>query len=127
MYTLSTKVYLDPYTKCYKNVVTINQFPEGPLKSIVRQIKFKNLSAFQNNTYGACCNTPICGCEYALISLNNNSNKLVDWMCVDDIPNLFSFLTNNEYQIDTQITNMMSMNGITMNNSRIIAFINFHK
>ena len=115
-YTLSSRVFLDKTTQCYNNIVVINQFPIGPLATITKRMQFPALSPFKSSS--ACCNQ-VNQCEYAIMSMNGNGGN----MCVDEISNLFSFLRNNNYTIDTQLTNMISLGDIALNNQKIIAFI----
>lgn len=119
MYTLTTQPYLDKCNPYYKNIVTINLIPEGPLRYFVRRIQFPPLSTFQQySEYKQC--------GYALVSIsqgyNNNNNRL---MTPNEIPDLFSFLTANNYIIDTIITKMMNGSDIKLTNSNILCFIKY--
>ena len=131
-YTLFSRPYLDTYTKNYKNIVTINLQPKGPLGQFVRPIRFPPLSqfkfpsSFNNNNNGR---TQTCG--LALSSLNpffNNNKFGQGLMVVDEVPDLFSFLLSNGYKIDTSLTKMMNGSDIrfqTENANKIIAFITY--
>ena len=119
MYTLTTQPYLDKCNPYYKNIVTINLIPEGPLRYFVRRIHFPPLSTFQQySEYKQC--------GYALASVshgyNNTNNRL---MTPNEIPDLFSFLTANNYIIDTSITKMMNGSNIKLTNSNILCFIKY--
>jgi len=154
-YMISSQVYRDTYNQydqCYKNIITINLIPKGPLTHFVRRIQMPYLSPFQ---YGNNCGTSNgCGnrglgmnnCALALISLRNSfcnggggvgggvgvagglqvGNKYSgELMCDDEIPDLFSFLLSNGYKIDTSLTKMMNTSEVRLNNSKIIAFITY--
>jgi hypothetical protein len=127
-YTLFSRPYLDTYNQNYKNIVTINLPPKGPLGKFVRTVKFSPLSQFKfpsNYNYNRGQS-----CGLGLISLNqyNNSCKGQGLMSVDEVPDLFSFLLSNGYKIDTSLTKMMNTSDIrfqTENSNKIIAFITY--
>ena len=123
-YFLSSEVYLDQYLQCYKNIVTINIFPEGPLRKIVRRIQTPPLSTFQVN--GPC--NPIQKCQLALLSPSNSNNDGYGCGCLmteDEIPDLYSFLLSNGYKIDTSFTKMMNAGEVKFNNKKIIFFFTY--
>jgi hypothetical protein len=95
--------------------------PKGPLKFFVRRIQLPPLSHFQ---YPGPCN-PLQKCGLALISLRGNYNNCNDLMTPDEIPDLFSFLTSNGYQINTSVTKMMNTNSIKLNNKNILCFFTY--
>ena len=126
-FTITTQPYLDKcaYNQCYKNIMMINVIPEGPLNAFVRRINLPYLSPFQRE--GSCNQLPKCG--LALTSLLNHSNSNYNYnqrscgnnlMTPNEIPDLYSFLTSNGYQIDTQLTNMMNNSEVKLTNSRIV-------
>jgi hypothetical protein len=109
--TLFSQPFLDTYNQCYKNIVTINMMPQGPLAQLVRRVQFPPLSTFKQ--LGPC--TRINNCGLALSTLNgffynnNNCNKnCSNLMIVDEVPNLMSYLLSNGYTINTSITKMLN-------------------
>ena len=111
-FTITTQPYLDKSSlnnQCYKNILMINVVPDGPLNAFVRRLQLPRLSPFQ--TGGSCDQIQQCGlvlinpflnsCSYSNNSVKNGSN----YMTPNEIPNLYSFLTANGYQIETQLTN----------------------
>ena len=125
-YFLSSEVYLDQYLQCYKNIITINLFPEGPLKKIVRQIQTPPLSTFQVN--GPC--NPLKKCTLALLSpnMNNGSGSGSNCGCLmteDEIPDLYSFLLSHGYKIDNSFTKMMNAGEVRFNNKKIVFFFTY--
>jgi len=127
-FTITTQPYLDN-NQCYKNILTINLVPEGPLQHFVRRLKPTRLSPFQVNNYNG-----FCGCDLVLInpfpnlcSYSNNCGKKCDnYMSPNEIPGLFSFLTANGYQIETQLTNMMNNSPVKLTNSRIVCSATYY-
>ena len=121
-FTITTQPYLDKSSwdnQCYKNILMVNVVPDGPLNSLVRRLQLPRLSPFQ--TGGPCNQTQQCG----LVLLNPFSNlscgkKGCNYMTPNEIPDLYSFLTSNGYQIDTQLTNMMNNSEVKLTNSRIV-------
>lgn len=122
-YMLSTRVFLDTYNQCYKNIIVINLLPDGPLKRIVRRLQMPPLSPF--NVPGPCCSRN--NCALALLSLrggcgNGQGNCLMN---DDEIPDLFSFLLSNGYKIDTSLTKMMNQSEIKINDNKILCFFTY--
>jgi hypothetical protein len=103
--TITCIPYYDRFNQCYKNILSVNAIPKGPLSKFVRKIKYDKLSPFQKN--GPCYTYD--SCKYVIISMDNVCN---DFMTQEQIYNLTSFLLSNGYQIENQITN-------TLNNSQI--------
>jgi hypothetical protein len=127
--SLFSQPYLDTYNQCYKNIVTINFMPQGPLANLVRNVQFPKLSPFKQSGH---CNM-IQNCGIALLSLQgcaSGCNKFgSNLMVVDEIPTLFSFLLSNNYTIDTSITKMLNQSDIrfnTDNGNKLICFISYN-
>ena len=123
-FTITSQPFYDQYNQCYKNVLAVNVEPDGPLKAFVRRLRLPRLSPFQDQ--GACNNIDKCG----LVLTNfgtcynnynyNNSNKCCDLMTPNEIPDLCSFLTANGYQIETQLTNMLLQNDVSVTSGKRI-------
>ena len=120
-FTITTQPYLDTsaYNQGYKNILMINVVPAGPLNAIVRRLRLPRLSPFQANNDN--CNS-IQNCVLVLINpyFNNCGKKGCQYMTPNEIPDLYSFLTSNGYQIETQLTNMMNNSEVKLTNSRIV-------
>jgi len=127
-FTITSQPFYDQYNQCYKNIMMINVEPQGPLRRLVRRTKLPRLSPFQRE--GPC--NPIQQCGLAIQSLrgvglnyghsvckNTKYNSGCDLMIPDEIPDLISFLTENGYQIETQITNMLAQSDIKLSNNRL--------
>jgi hypothetical protein len=48
----------------------------------------------------------------------------MELMCISDLPNLFTFLSNNGYVVDTSMTKMMNESKVQMDNS-LLCFISY--
>ena len=133
---LYSEPYLDTYNQCYKNIVTLNLMPLGPLAHYVRRIKKTPLSTFKQSTP---CN-PINKCVLALQKIPNvgfdggmgmccgNMKNSCNLMSVDDVPDLFSFLLEHGYIVDTSLTKMMNASDIrfqTNNQNKLICFLKY--
>lgn len=97
-FTIFSQPYLDKHTECYKNIITINTTPKGPLGSFVTRIRLPVLSKFQVSS--PCY--PEQKCALSLRSFHDNGP-----MTLEELPDLFSFLTENQYNINTQLTKIL--------------------
>jgi hypothetical protein len=116
LYTLQSKPFYDSFKECYRKVITINKEPTGPLKTYTKRVSPPKLSPFKERNI--CC--PESSCIHIIMSLTNPN----EYLCVDDVPNLFSYLIDNGYTIDTSITKMMNESDVKMNNS-LLCFISY--
>ena len=117
MYTITTKPYLDQYNKKYIKIITINNMPQGNLAKYVKRIQTPKLSPFkQNNNYPKEC------CQYALYRFDD-TNK---FMCIDEIPDLFTFLTINNYTINYELTKMMNDSEVKITD-KILCFFSYNE
>ena len=103
-YSISTQVFNDLQTNCYKRIFTIDRKPLGPLQNIVRQIHNPKLSEFQ--TFNAC------GERKACVLAIYNPDDPFSLLTVDQQPRLLTFLMQNSYTIDTNITKLMIKNPV---------------
>ena len=106
MYQLTSEVYLDKLSKSYKTIITINKRPTDPsLNKIIVTLRREKLSIFEGYTSK---------CILALL----NPTNLNDFLYLDDIADLFTFLISNGYTIQTKITKLL-----LTKNKNIICFI----
>ena len=121
-FTITTQPYLDNNNQnnnqCYKNILMINVVPDGPLNAFVRRLQLPRLSPFQ--TRDDCNQMKNCGLVLINPFQNVSCRKGCNYMTPNEIPDLYSFLTSNGYQIDTQLTNMMNNSDVKLTNSRIV-------
>jgi hypothetical protein len=126
-------MYLEPmlnkYYKTYQNVITLSNLPQGPLQEYVHKMNPPKLSEFQNTSP-----LPNKGfeCLYVLQRYSNKQNafSMDNIMNEDDIPSIFSFLTNNGYIINTQFTDMLQKSEVNLGGStkkrKMICIINYN-
>lgn len=103
LYGIYVRTILDSINKTYKNVVIINTEPEGALKNMTTRIRNEKLSEFQEYASGERLRDP---CIYVILNPRNPSQYAEP----EDLPEVFSFILQNGYMIDTMITNMMQHN-----------------
>ena len=80
---------LDPKTNEYANVIIINEYPEGPLRNLVKQTRLPEVSQFKK--------TMTAKCKYILVDPDNQYME---------IPFLFSYLHTNGYRIEYEQTKL---------------------
>ena len=126
-YTIKYEPYLDNLNdKSYRNIVTINQVPSGPLKDCVVRIRRVKLSPFSQNRGSSqySCETPCvyaftqriysivldeeegvpCGCGGGSSSYSGGDVLL----CVDQIPDLLEIALTNNYTIDYKLSKLLT-------------------
>lgn len=110
--TMSLEPILDPLSKTYIEVITFSYMPPGPLSNMVKHISAKRLSEFQIH--------PIY-CSFVLLRypVSNCCVCLDNYMTVDDIPSVFSYLQSNGYIIQEGLTRMLQKGGFTTSNSYV--------
>ena len=100
--------YLNTYYKTYQNIITLSGRPVGPLSDFVTTLSYPKLSPFQESGQML---SPNSTCLHGLIRYPNNNNYTVKnsdyFLGSDDIPNLFSFLLDNGYSIESNLTKML--------------------
>ena len=114
-------LYLEPilntYFQAYQNVITISHIPEGPLSPLVYTINAAKLSPFQGASRYASPFYDRNNCTHVILRYpgENFSWKNSDmFMGKDDIPAVFSFLLENGYHINTDLTKMLFDSRIDM-------------
>ena len=100
--------------------MTVNVMPKRPLKILIMRKKFPKLSPYQTGCY-----LPQCG--LALKSLRIlKYNFDCDLMTPDEIPDLITFLIENGYQIETQITNMLNQSEIKVSDKKTVFTVTYY-
>lgn len=119
---LYSQPYLDKSNQYYTNIITLSNIPDGPLANYIVKIRNPYLSSFK----------PLHEYCTFVISKKNMQQQLDncnEYFVTDEIPNLFSFLLESGYTIDTSITKMILQTGITFhtnNANNLVCFITYH-
>tara|TARA_B110001450_G_scaffold73943_2_gene70354 strand:+ start:8998 stop:9426 length:429 start_codon:yes stop_codon:yes gene_type:complete len=103
--------YYDFHNTCYYQILTLNNIPNGPLKSYIKLISIKNVTKINN------ANTNYCSYVINKNILNNNSNSSsnitnfinnkFNYCTIEDITQVYDFLINNNYTINNELTNII--------------------
>ena len=114
-FTITSQPFYDQYNEGYKNIIMVNLEPQGPIRRIVRRITLPKLSPYNNQCYQKCglALQSLRGINYGRVTSHCNL------MTPDEIPDLITFLTGHNYQIETQITNMLNQSEIKLSNQKI--------
>lgn len=120
-FTIISQPYYDQYCKQYQNILMVNVVPDGPLGHLIRRLQLPRLYKEGSNYNG------VDGCGLAIINpffsnaFNNVYNSFSNskfgkngLLTPNEIPDLYSFLTANGYQIETQLTNMMNQSAVKL-------------
>lgn len=136
MICLYIQIYYEPFCKEYIHIITTNRMPTGSLKNHIKMVRptrkfpdsnyidslrLRNIS--QNNNCGSLAITDsICQpqpqSQYQCSNNNNNNNLLT----IDNIDMLVSFLIENGYTINKDITKIMNNDAIYVNNGKKVLF-----
>lgn len=104
-------LYLEPvlnsYYQTYMNVLTVSNFPMGPLGQMIFPIRVDKLSPFQSLPPGVNCAFPQCTLVIGKYKMKPVMNNVDTFMMDEDIPAFFSYLENNGYIIDKSLTTML--------------------
>ena len=84
LYSLESIPYYDSINQSYRNILSINKAPIGPLKDITRNIKLNKLSPFDTHNNDYCRSSCVIG-----VTKIDNKNEL---MCVEETSDFFQFL-----------------------------------
>ena len=109
-FQLTSFIIYNSHLQCYKKVISINSMPSGSLKELIKKGKIEKISPFEYNSN--CCFQTQC----PLLILDPNNKQ--DYLCEENICDLFSFLTTNGYTIETELTKIMKDK-----NQKLICFI----
>jgi hypothetical protein len=116
VWSLSMRPYYDHYTQRYINIITINSEPIGPLTNIVRRLNLSRLSdvSSRTNDYEDTLTSCLYAIEYHDSQYHNHSHyhSKLNLMNIDDISELYSFLIENNYEVDFRFTKLMQQSGI---------------
>ncbi len=117
LYGLFQQPYYDSHKQCYRQIITINRFPEGPLKNRVKRIHNPPLSPFQFPPPQD-CSRPNC-----ILAIYDNCGQL---MCTNQLSTFFQYLIENGYEFDYQLSNMMEKTQVKLDNT-LLCYIKYEK
>ena len=100
-FTLFSQPYLDRINQCYLDLITLNNMPMGPLKDLVVSVRLPPLSEFKQE--GPCSRTQMC--VFVL-----RSPYRCCLMTIDELPELMSYLVENNYSLNKSITKILQKN-----------------
>lgn len=105
--------YYDFHNTCYYQILTLNNIPNGPLKSYIKLISIKNVKKINM------ANTNYCSYVITKNILNSTSksssnsnitnfiNNKFNYCTIEDITQVYDFLINNNYTINNELTNII--------------------
>tara|TARA_B100001287_G_C22541568_1_gene462413 strand:- start:30 stop:386 length:357 start_codon:yes stop_codon:yes gene_type:complete len=109
IYKLSSYIHLDSIDKCYKKIIIVNNKPcDINFLNIIKTIPRKKNSKYEN-IY--CCESPP-HCIHAIMN-PKNKNEFIN---VDDIDILLSYLMEKDYKIESQLTDIFLKNKLYKEN-----------
>ena len=141
MYTIKYEPFLDLVDdKSYKNIVTINRMPEGPLHSCVAKVRRNKLSTFAEPHRRSCESQCVyvitqnvfniedergddpasCGCVGKGFRTFPGGS---DYLCVEQIPDFLEIAIANNYTIDYKLSKLLSTTGVGSSNIRGSNFV----
>jgi len=109
----SVVLYLEPYLnthyKTYQDIITLSAMPTGPLSQLVSTISSPKLSSFHDYNTLSSHNCTFVLLRYPSSSIGgHHSQKNSDYfMGAEDIPSVLSYLQQNGYKVDTQLTKLL--------------------
>ena len=113
-YQLKSEVWLNRHSECYENIITISPQPSDiSLQQITKLLNRERLSPFQERS--PCCTQN--NCMYVVMDPNDKCEML----CIDQLDVLFSYLLENNFTFNTDLTKMMFQSQVQIKN--LIAFI----
>jgi hypothetical protein len=124
--TMFLEPILDAITQTYIELITFSDMPPGPISNMVKIVSPRRLSEFQR--YSSNCSYillryPVSSC---CVSFDN-------YMTINDIPSVLSYLNSNGYIIEEGLTRMIQRGGFgnsisvfnTFSNRRTICMFSY--
>jgi hypothetical protein len=112
--TMFLEPILHPFSKTYIDVITFSDMPLGPISSMVKLISPYKLSEFQMGYHRSCIFVLL---RYPVSSGRIDGSCIENYMGVDDIPSVFSYLQSNGYIIEDGLTRMIQRGGFGISDS----------
>jgi len=112
--TMFLEPILHPFSKTYIDVITFSDMPLGPISHMVKAISPYKLSEFQMGCRQSCIYVLF---RFPVSSGRKHGSCIENYMGVDDISSVFSFLQSNGYVIEDGLTRMIQRGGFGISNS----------
>lgn len=115
-YSILSMPFYNSIDQCYTKVLSLDRLPSvnSPLNKIVKRVNLPKLSPFKQSN--ACESFNTCG------NLFMKPYHAHEYATLQDIPLIFSWLSQNNFQIDTSLTQMINQSEVRMQDP-IICFI----
>ena len=117
LYSFYIQPYYDSTNEEYINIITINKKPNGPLSNFVTTLRYNKLSDFSG--FNKMC-TPLC--IYAIKNINTISCNSLNLLSAENVDELVTFLIENSYTINKDVTKIMSNEKVYVNNGKKLLF-----
>jgi len=115
LYSISSIPWYSTYDECYYNTLSISGMPSGDLAYHVKRLSRPKLSPFETHT---ACN-PMKECPFVIFKDPNDRCPIR----ADDYDWLLSFLVDNGYSVNYDMTKMIMKSKVPASNERILCFI----
>lgn len=114
VYIISSQIHYDGIKGCYMRIMTIDRKPSGPLANLTRTLHTSKLSPFQDTS-------PCCENDHCILALYSVTNGKILQPCDQAI--LLSFLIQNGYTVDSNVTTIFQNNRVKSSNKKQIMFV----
>lgn len=103
MFKILSYLYFDPFSECYRKILTLSSDPKDDnISNIIKNIPRKKRSPFDYP-----CNCELDPyCIYAFLNPNNTR----EFINIENIDILLTYLMSKKYEIDYQFTDLMIKN-----------------
>ena len=121
--TLFITIYYNNIDNNYYKLLSLNKMPNGPLKNYVSTIAVTNPS---NKIIKSMENYCILGINNSILNTNysnTNYNKYINLCTIEDITEIYEFLINNNYILNSSLTQTLNSDNIQLNNGKKQLFI----
>ena len=134
MICLYIQIYYEPFCKEYIHIITTNRMPTGSLKNYIKMVrptrKFSDSNYIDSLRVRNTDQNNLCGCLAITDSITHTSQSSYSYQCsnnnnlltIDNIDMLVSFLIENGYSINKDITKIMNNDSIYVNNGKKVLF-----
>ena len=112
MYSITSSIYLDKFKKCYNKVLTIKKMPTGELSNHIKCVQTNKLSPFKHENQ--------CGryrpTQYIIMDSVREGGDSTKFLEIQDVTELFMFLSENDYTVDTSVTTIKQNSDVKIKN-----------